>query len=62
MKNIQDNPNVALLIDKHSEDWTKLAFVTYMASNNHNNQNTRKYSTAGSLQETVYTISPISKN
>jgi len=27
IKNIQDNPNVALLIDKYSEDWTKLAFV-----------------------------------
>jgi PPOX class probable F420-dependent enzyme len=27
IKNIQDNPNVALLIDRYSEDWTKLAFV-----------------------------------
>jgi PPOX class probable F420-dependent enzyme len=27
IKNIQNNPNVALLIDKYSEDWTKLAFV-----------------------------------
>jgi PPOX class probable F420-dependent enzyme len=27
MRNIQDNPNVALLIDEYSEDWTKLAFV-----------------------------------
>jgi PPOX class probable F420-dependent enzyme len=27
IKNIQDNPNVALLIDKYREDWTKLAFV-----------------------------------
>ena len=27
IKNIQDNPNVALLIDEYSEDWTKLAFV-----------------------------------
>jgi PPOX class probable F420-dependent enzyme len=27
IKNIQDNPNVALLIDKYNEDWTKLAFV-----------------------------------
>ena len=27
IKNIQNNPNVALLIDNYSEDWTKLAFV-----------------------------------
>lgn len=27
IKNIHDNPNVALLIDEYSEDWTKLAFV-----------------------------------
>lgn len=27
IKNIQDNPNVALLIDEYSEDWTRLAFV-----------------------------------
>ena len=27
IKNLQDNPNVALLIDTYSEDWTKLAFV-----------------------------------
>jgi PPOX class probable F420-dependent enzyme len=27
IKNIQGNPNVALLIDKYSEDWSKLAFV-----------------------------------
>jgi PPOX class probable F420-dependent enzyme len=27
IRNIQDNPNVALLIDEYSEDWTKLAFV-----------------------------------
>jgi PPOX class probable F420-dependent enzyme len=27
IRNIQDNPNVALLIDNYSEDWTKLAFV-----------------------------------
>jgi PPOX class probable F420-dependent enzyme len=27
IKNIQDNPNVALLIDHYVEDWTKLAFV-----------------------------------
>jgi PPOX class probable F420-dependent enzyme len=27
IKNIQHNPNVALLIDKYNEDWTKLAFV-----------------------------------
>jgi PPOX class probable F420-dependent enzyme len=27
IKNIQDNPNVALLIDQYDEDWTKLAFV-----------------------------------
>ena len=27
IKNIKDNPNVALLIDNYSEDWTKLAFV-----------------------------------
>ena len=25
--NINENPNVALLIDEYSEDWTKLAFV-----------------------------------
>jgi len=27
IKNIQDNPNVALLIDEYNEDWTRLAFV-----------------------------------
>ena len=27
IKNLQDNPDVALLIDMYSEDWTKLAFV-----------------------------------
>jgi PPOX class probable F420-dependent enzyme len=27
IRNIQDNPNVALLIDEYSEDWTRLAFV-----------------------------------
>jgi PPOX class probable F420-dependent enzyme len=27
IKNIKDNPNVALLIDQYDEDWTKLAFV-----------------------------------
>lgn len=27
IRNIQNNPNVALLIDEYSEDWTKLAFV-----------------------------------
>jgi PPOX class probable F420-dependent enzyme len=27
IKNIKDNPNVALLIDNYNEDWTKLAFV-----------------------------------
>lgn len=27
IRNIQDNPNVALLIDQYDEDWTKLAFV-----------------------------------
>lgn len=27
IKNLQDNPNVALLIDTYSEDWTRLAFV-----------------------------------
>jgi PPOX class probable F420-dependent enzyme len=27
IRNIQDNPNVSLLIDEYSEDWTKLAFV-----------------------------------
>jgi PPOX class probable F420-dependent enzyme len=27
IKNIRNNPNVALLIDEYSEDWTKLAFV-----------------------------------
>ena len=28
IKNIQNNPNVALLIDEYSEEWTELAFVT----------------------------------
>jgi len=27
VRNIIENPNVALLIDEYSEDWTKLAFV-----------------------------------
>ena len=27
IRNIQDNPNVTLLIDEYREDWTKLAFV-----------------------------------
>ena len=27
IRNIEDNPNVTLLIDEYSEDWTKLAFV-----------------------------------
>lgn len=27
IKNIQGNSNVALLLDKYSEDWTRLAFV-----------------------------------
>jgi PPOX class probable F420-dependent enzyme len=27
IRNIQDNPNVALLIDQYDEDWTKLSFV-----------------------------------
>jgi PPOX class probable F420-dependent enzyme len=27
VRNIQHNPNVALLIDHYDEDWTKLAFV-----------------------------------
>ncbi len=27
IRNIQQNPNVALLIDKYSEDWPELAFV-----------------------------------
>jgi PPOX class probable F420-dependent enzyme len=27
VRNIHKNPNVALLIDKYSEDWSKLAFV-----------------------------------
>ena len=27
IRNIQNNPNVALLIDHYDEDWTKLAFV-----------------------------------
>jgi PPOX class probable F420-dependent enzyme len=27
IRNIRDNPNVALLIDQYDEDWTKLAFV-----------------------------------
>lgn len=28
IRNIQHNPNVALLIDNYSEDWKRLAFVT----------------------------------
>ena len=28
IRNIKDNPNVALLIDNYSEDWTRLTFVT----------------------------------
>jgi PPOX class probable F420-dependent enzyme len=28
IRNIQHNPNVSLLIDIYSEDWTRLAFVT----------------------------------
>ena len=28
IRNIQNNPNVALLIDEYSEEWTELAFVT----------------------------------
>lgn len=27
IKNIEGNPNVALLIDEYNEDWTRLAFV-----------------------------------
>jgi PPOX class probable F420-dependent enzyme len=27
IRNIQDNPDVALLIDQYNEDWTKLAYV-----------------------------------
>jgi PPOX class probable F420-dependent enzyme len=27
VKNIQTNPNIALLIDEYNEDWTKLYFV-----------------------------------
>jgi PPOX class probable F420-dependent enzyme len=27
VKNIQQNPNIALLIDKYDEDWSKLLFV-----------------------------------
>ena len=27
VRNIQENPNVALLIDEYSEDWSKLFFV-----------------------------------
>jgi PPOX class probable F420-dependent enzyme len=27
VKNIQANPNIALLIDEYNEDWTKLYFV-----------------------------------
>jgi coenzyme F420-0:L-glutamate ligase / coenzyme F420-1:gamma-L-glutamate ligase len=27
LKNIQDNPQVALVIDDYSEDWTQLAYV-----------------------------------
>jgi PPOX class probable F420-dependent enzyme len=29
IKNIQGNPNVALLIDEYSEDWNRLAFVMF---------------------------------
>jgi PPOX class probable F420-dependent enzyme len=27
IKNIQENPNVALLLDEYNEDWTKLYFI-----------------------------------
>ena len=27
VKNIQENPNVALLLDEYNEDWTKLFFI-----------------------------------
>src|SRR6476661_91977 len=27
VKNIKENPNVALLIDEYNEDWTKLYFI-----------------------------------
>ena len=27
VKNIQENPNVALLLDEYNEDWTKLYFI-----------------------------------
>jgi PPOX class probable F420-dependent enzyme len=27
IRNINENPNVALLVDEYAEDWTKLAFV-----------------------------------
>ena len=27
VKNIQKNPNIALLIDEYNEDWTKLYFI-----------------------------------
>jgi general stress protein 26 len=27
VKNIQENPNVALLIDEYNEDWTGLYFI-----------------------------------
>jgi PPOX class probable F420-dependent enzyme len=30
-KNIQQNPNVALLIDEYNEDWTKLYFIMIQA-------------------------------
>jgi PPOX class probable F420-dependent enzyme len=32
IKNIQANPNVALLIDEYDEDWTKLYFAMIQAS------------------------------
>ncbi len=32
IKNIRDNPSVALLIDEYSEDWTKLAFLMIQGS------------------------------
>jgi PPOX class probable F420-dependent enzyme len=27
VKNIQENPNIALLLDEYNEDWTKLYFI-----------------------------------
>ena len=43
IRNIQENPNVALLIDNYSEDWTRLTFVTIQG----------KASVAGKTEENI---------